>query len=269
MQERTALVKKQQAETFARLTAPSHIVHTRFEKHERVEGYAETRITPGFIRCDRLLRQSNLFGTVQLGYDPKRQQSFLFAAIRTSIYDTAPSLEQRAMTDRQRMAQLKTGNQNRAFTAKRRANSAVLLYKAENRPWNESSLQPYLRRSNMEALEKTLPFLGAAQQQKKRLEALQTDLQLGERERQALQAGNAGEAALVRAERRALSEQLNVLGSLIWRKQSQTRLFFRRLNLAFDLQKQKMFEYYRNLPDRADAGPRQDLEELSGEDEDR
>ena len=33
--------------------------------------------------------------------------------------------------------------------------------------------------------------------------------------------------------------------SIVRRKQAQSRGFFRKLNIAFDLQKQKMFEYYR------------------------
>ncbi|WP_418976094.1 hypothetical protein, partial [Anaerotruncus massiliensis (ex Liu et al. 2021)] len=49
----------------------------------------------------------------------------------------------------------------------------------------------------------------------------------------------------VRAERRELSRELDFLGSIVRRKQAQSRGFFRKLNIAFDLQKQKMFEYYR------------------------
>ena len=114
------LRQKQRREAAARLTSPAHILQNRFEEHQSIEGYFEDRTVPDFLGCDRLWKWDTLYGTVQMGYDPKRGQSFLFANIKTSIFDTAASQEQRKMNDRQRMSQLKTGNQNRAFSARRR-----------------------------------------------------------------------------------------------------------------------------------------------------
>ena len=145
------------------------------------------------------------------------------------------------MNDRQRMSQLKTGNQNRAFSARRRANSSVLLYKAENKPWSEQSIRPYLQRQSLEALQKTMPFLNAAQERTERKGLLARDRALSAAERDVRGPERAG----VRAERRELSRELDFLGSIVRRKQAQSRGFFRKLNIAFDLQKQKMFEYYR------------------------
>lgn len=227
-------------EAVMRLTAPAHITQNRFEEHIRVEGYFEDRTVSDFMDCDRLWKWDTLYGTVQMGYDPKRGQSFLFSNIKTSIFDTAASQEQRKMNDRQRMEQLKTGNQNRAFSARRRANSSVLLYKAENKPWTEQSIRPYLLRQNLEALRKTMPFLNTREEIFERSRALKQDRELSAKEQRA-----SGERAAVRAERLGLSRELNSLGALISRKQSQSRLFFRKINIAFDLQKQKMFEYYR------------------------
>lgn len=230
---------KRRKETAARLAAPAHITQNRFEEHKKVEGFYEDSAAPGFLGCDRLWKWDTLYGTVQMGYDPKRRQDFLFANIKTSIYDTAASQEQRAMNDRQRMSQLKTGNQNRAFSSRRRADSTVLIYKAENKPWAERSIRPYLMRQNMEALQKTMPFLNARAERAERAQALERDKSLSAMEQKG------GNRAAVRAQRLALSRELDTLGSLAWRKQAQARLFFRKMNIAVDLQKQKMFEYYR------------------------
>lgn len=87
------------------------------------------------------------------------------------------------MNDRQRMSQLKTGNQNRAFSAGGGPNSSVLLYKAENKPWSEQSIRPYLQRQSLEALQKTMPFLNAAQERTERRGLLARDRALSAAER--------------------------------------------------------------------------------------
>lgn len=234
--------RKLRQEVMSRLTAPLHITQNRFEEHHKVEGYFEDRSMPDFLGCDRLYKQDHLYGTVQMGYDPKKAQSFLFANIKTSIFDTAASRDQRRMNDLQRMGQVKTGTQNRAYTSRRRTNSAVLIYKAENKPWSENSIKPYLMRTNMEALRKTLPFLDSAQELDRRAQLMRADRELSAREM--AEVNGPGQAA-VRDRRRELYDELNELESILWRKQALSRRFFRRLNIAFDLQKQKMFEYYR------------------------
>ncbi|MEG2037723.1 MAG: hypothetical protein RRZ93_07005, partial [Ruthenibacterium sp.] len=96
-----------------------------------------------------------------------------FANIKTSIFDTAASREQHELSEQQQMGEIKTGNQNRAFVARRRQDSAVVLFKAENKPWSELSLSPYLNRVHTGALHKALPFLGAWEQLHARNEAAQ------------------------------------------------------------------------------------------------
>lgn len=244
MQENELLLKRQkQKETIARLTTPVHITQNRFEEHVKIEGYYEDRTAADFIGCDRLMKWDTLYGTVQLGYDPKKAKSFIFANIKTSIFDTAASRDQRQFNERQGMSQLKTEGENRAFSSRRRQGSAVLLYKAENKPWSERSVKPYLRRFSMEALAKTLPFVGVEPELVERRRLMSDDRELSTQEQQEK---DASKLAQVRAKRVELSSDLNRLSSLIWRKQSGSRLFFRRINLVFDLQKAKMFEYYRN-----------------------
>lgn len=235
------LKERQRLEMAARLTAPAHVTQNRFEEHAKIEGYFEDRTVPDFLGSDRLWKWDTLYGTVQMGYDPKRGQSFLFANIKTSIFDNAASREQRGMNDRQRMSQRKTGNQNRAFSARRRANSSVLLYKAENKPWTEQSIRPYLLRQNLEALRKTMPFLNAREEIFQRQKLLEQDRALSRREQTVLPA----ERAQVRAQRLELSRELDLVGALAQRKQAGSLIFFRKINMAFDLQKQKMFSYYR------------------------
>ncbi|MEG2204847.1 MAG: hypothetical protein RRY21_06780, partial [Oscillospiraceae bacterium] len=213
----------------------------------RIEGYHEDRKAAGFFGCDRLLKLDSLFGTIQLGYDPRKGQSFLFANIKTSIFDTAASREQREMSERDQMRELKTGNQNRAFVARRRQNSSVVLFKAENKPWGEGSVAPYLGRVNTGALRKTLPFLEVREQQTQRMQAAQQQQALQQDEHKAQQRPrDFRELRDIRAQRVALSREQDQLGALIVRKQQRSLWFFRRINLVFDLQKQKMFAHYRN-----------------------
>jgi hypothetical protein len=119
----------------------------------------------------------------------------------------------------------------------------------------------------MEALGKTLPFLGAALVQAQRRSLQRRDRQLAGQEREAQISGSESALAEVRARRTQLSGELLALGSLIWRKESQSRLFFRRLNLAFDLQKQKMFAYYRHIAAEGGARPQRETAEPPEKDE--
>ncbi|MEG1972588.1 MAG: hypothetical protein RR315_05450, partial [Oscillospiraceae bacterium] len=158
------------------------------------------------------------------------------------------SREQKEMNEQQQMSELKTGNQNRAFVSRRRQNSAVMLYKAENKPWNEASVAPYLSRVNTGALRKTLPFLDVHTERLENDSDREQQKSLQQEERAALQnSTKAGRLQTIRAERVALSQEQNSLGSLIVRKQQKTLWFFRRVNLVFDLQKASIFEYYRNI----------------------
>ena len=55
-----------------RLTAASHVQTEYFGDHKRIEGYYESQMTGRMFGCDRLLKQENLFGRLQLGYNPTR-----------------------------------------------------------------------------------------------------------------------------------------------------------------------------------------------------
>ncbi|GKH50551.1 hypothetical protein CE91St46_16620 [Eubacteriales bacterium] len=247
--------QKERRELTMRLTSPSHITGSRFTEHQKIEGYHEDRSVRGFLGCDRLLKSENLYGMIQLGYDPKRQQSFLFATIKTSIFDTAASREQHEINDRAKMSEMKIGNQNRAYVSRRRKNSAMLLYKAENKPWSESSVAPYLTRANTGALRKVLPFLGVDTELAERGQLLLRARSLMEQSRQAFLTGRTQDQRAIRARQLSLLREQEQVGSLIWRKQQQTRLFFRKANMVFDLQKAAMFQYYRG---QADSGRRQE-----------
>ena len=238
--------EEQRKEAYARLTAPIHQKQSYFLEHEKIEGYQQDKEQENYFGYDRLLKMDSLYGTIQLGYDPKRGESFLFAHVKTSIFDSAPSREQRGMQDQRRVKEQKTGNQNQAYLSKRREDSAVLLYKAENKPWSEASIAPYLSRVNTGALRKTLPFLHSARwiQQGERMR--RQDRLLQEQERELFAQHKDEELRQVRDRRVDLASQIQETSSLVWRSQQQSRWFFRRINLVFDLQKAKMFEYYRN-----------------------
>ncbi len=243
-------------QTNTRLTAPRHIVTTRFEEHRKIEGLVQDRTVPDFYGCDRLWRMDTAYGRIQMGYHPGKGQSFLFATIKTSVLDTAAAAHQHRLDERSQMRALKTGTPNTVFSARRRPGSAVLLYKAENQPWSRRSLEAYLRRADLEALRKTMPFLEYSEA--KRLEQTRDERKaLEEQVRQALAQGNREETAAVRLRQRSLSWEQNALQAVLARKQAQAQMFFHRLNLAFDGQKARMFAYYRRVRAlRAEAAAR-------------
>lgn len=237
--------KQERRTQLARLAAPAHIVQNRFEEHARVEGYIQNRNVPDFYGCDRLWKMETIYGTIQLGYDPRRGHSFLFAHIKTSILDTAASSHEKNLWESQMMREQKRGNENIAYGARRRPGSATLLYKKENKPWTQASVAPYLRRVNMETLRKTMPFLGREAEQTQRGAAAARWRTLGETLRMQMQSGQYAEMADTRAQQLETQREQEELGALLARKGQQSLLFFRKVNLAFDLQKAKMFEYYR------------------------
>ena len=234
------------AEAYARLTAPEHIAKNHFSEHQKIEGYFENRDVPDFIGSDRLLREDTLYGTIQMGYDPQRGQGFLFANIKTSIFDTAPSRHQRELKEYQMMRELKTGTQNTAFTSKRRGGSAVILYKKDTLPWSRRTVLPYLRRANMEAFEKTMPFLDKTTELNDRAGIAQEHKSLGLELTAKMSAQKYAEMPVIRARQTALLTRENELSALIYRKDMRQRLFFRRLNSTLDMQKREMFAYYRD-----------------------
>lgn len=241
--------REEARETDARLRAPQHLVTNRFEEHKKIEGYEQDRSVPNFYGCDRLWKLETQYGRIQMGYHPGRGQSFLFANIKTSIYDNAASAYQRRMKETQQMRTLKTGTQNIAYSARRWQASAILLYKAENKPWSEQSIAPYLKRVNLETLRKTMPFLDRSEA-KEREENREEKKRLEEKVQQSLRQRDNARTAELRLQERELSRRQDLLGALLTRKQTQSQLFFRKINLAFDLQKTKMFEYYRRMRNR-------------------
>ncbi len=227
--------RQEKRETLRKLTAPQHLTTTWFTEHRKVEGYEQDREVHDFYGCDRLWKMETAFARVQMGYDPKKGQSFLFANLKTSIFGNVASREQRKMDERQRMKTLKTGTQNLAYSARRRAGSTVLLYKMENKPWSEQSIAPYLGRVNLETLGQALPFLehteeGELASARQRYRSLDKKADAGSR-----------------AEQTELSHWIDHLEAVRTLKEQQGRLFFRKMNIALDLQKARMFEHYRNV----------------------
>ena len=67
------LQMKDLRETMDRLTAASHVQTEYFGEHKRIEGYYENLTDGRFFNCDRLMKQENMFGSIQLGYNPNRE----------------------------------------------------------------------------------------------------------------------------------------------------------------------------------------------------
>ena len=256
--------KRDREELQNRLSAPQHIVYNRFEEHMRVEDFKQNERAADYYNYDRLMKLDTLYGRIQMGYHPGRDQAFLYANIKTSVYDSAPYAFQRSYMEIRGMKELKTGayaNQNIAWSSRRIANSSVILYKAQNKPWDESSVRPYLGRANLGALRKTMPFLLRNEEQQRRLGLLdeqserkkQIEETLNERKKDEGSGEKSAEdfaqknaaVALLRAEQLAAERRMEDVEAIFSKKQLMSINFFHRINMVFDLQKIKMFDYYR------------------------
>ena len=241
--------KQQDSETYARITAPKHLSFHSFKEHKKIEGFFPNKDVPDFMGCDRLLAIDDQYGQLQLGYDPKKGKSFLFARIKTSIYDTAPSRYQKELSEQKMKRDLKDENENIAGTAKRAANASVLLYKAERKPWSEDSVGPYLLKTDKGALRKTMPFL-LAEEPQRHADAQTQARELGRKVRHAVAQGNRDELFQLRAQQMENLREQEWTQNVMIRKDQQRRQFFRKLNYAIDIQKHEMFAYYREVRKR-------------------
>ena len=265
-------------ETMDRLTAASHVQTEYFADHKKIEGYYESVAEGKFFNCDRLLKQENMFGKIQLGYNPNRDRVFLYSNLKTSRYDTVASAYQKTMDDYQQRALLKGDNENRAYVSKRMENATVLIEKKENKPWTQRSVKTYLGRANAEAVQKTMPFfareeereeLSKSKQRQQEIRAEISELQ----KQKSSEGGNAAEAeSKIRSLRKEAVEILSkesLLETLIYRKNTAEKLFLRKINYAFDYQKKDIEDYYREKRrDLEDAAVESLDTELPPEDED-
>lgn len=237
--------KEQMRENFARLTAPVHMTLNSWEEHERIEGYYEFQNYGHLFSCDRLLKMETFYGKVQMGYNPNRARSFVFANMKTNIYDTVNSRYQKTMKEYQQRPEQKKGNENRAWVSGRWQNASVLLEKAENKPWSVRSMEPYFHNTNMETILKTMPFLSSEQENAQLLQRKEAIVQMQKAVAENARKNERSEDAMIHEQIREASEESALLQAILARKDSQKRAFIRKLNYAFDIDKKRMFEYYR------------------------
>ena len=246
MQQNEELEKKKRREQYDRLTAVSHTKIENFMQHQKFEGYYENADAGHMFKCDRLMKYETMFGRLQMGYNPNRGKSFIFANIKTSRYDTAAGSKSRVMYEYQQKSLLKGQNENRLYVGHHAVNAAVILEKRENKPWTENSIKPYMRGVNLESLKKVMPFLDVQEERKKLDEVHEERRQLQDQVAENIHNGNGNDNINIRHQQLENLYSENALETAIYRKEMQSKLFFRKINYAFDHQKAKMFEYYRN-----------------------
>ncbi|MBO5337958.1 MAG: hypothetical protein J6A94_12610 [Lachnospiraceae bacterium] len=246
-------------ETMDRLTTASHVQVDYFAEHKKIEGYYEENVSGQFFNCDRLMKQDNMFGTIQLGYNPNRETVFLFANMKTSRYDTVASHYQKELQDYRKRAQRKGENVNRAYVSKRKEMAVVLIEKRENKPWSQRSIGTYLKHSNMEAVLKTMPFL-TKNEEKEELEAIKRERKQIQEEIREIRMEMASEKGTTE-EKQSMEQETqirnlrgdavqnltmeNLLEAILIRKDAMGKGFLRRLNYAYDVQKKDIEAYYR------------------------
>lgn len=241
-------------ETMDRLTAASHVQVEYFEDHKKIEGYYESVAEGKFFNCDRLLKQENMFGKIQLGYNPNRGRVFLYSNLKTSRYDTISSKYQKEMEDYQQKALLKGDNENRAYVSKRWENAAVLIEKKENKPWTQRSVKTYLSRANAEAAKKSMPFFSKEEEMEELTKARQRQTEIRREIRDIRKQMSTGEnksadmeAKIRELRKEALSglSKISLLETLMYRKNTAEKTFLRKINYAYDFQKNDIESYYR------------------------
>ena len=246
-------------ETMDRLTAASHVQIDYFAEHKKIEGYYTNLSEGQFFKCDRLMKQENMFGRIQLGYNPNRKRVFLFANLKTSRYDTVASKYQKEMHEYQRRSLLKGNNENRAYVSKRRENATVLIEKKENKPWTQRSVKTYLKRANAEAVSKTLPFF-SKEEEKRELEEVRTAQKAVQEniselfrdmasEQEAEEKNRKMQEKMLASHRKIAMKNLekeNLLEAIIIRKNAAEKAFLRKINYAYDFQKKDIEDYYRD-----------------------
>lgn len=241
-------------ETMDRLTAASHVQVEYFGDHKKIEGYYESVAEGKFFNCDRLLKQENMFGKIQLGYNPNRGRVFLYSNLKTSRYDTIASKYQKEMEDYQQKALLKGDNENRAYVSKRWENAAVLIEKKENKPWTQRSVKTYLNRANAEAAKKSMPFFAKEEEMEELAKSRQRQKEIRREIRDIRKQMSTGEnkSADMEAKIRELRKEaltglskISLLETLVYRKNTAEKTFLRKINYAYDFQKTDIENYYR------------------------
>lgn len=259
------LENKKLREVYDRLTAVSHIQIEHFSSHNRIEGYYEDQRAGHLFGCDRLMKVDTMFSRLQMGYNPNRARSFIFANLKTSRYDTISSRYQKEMAEYQMKTLLKGQNENRGYISKYSPNASVLIEKAEAKPWTEQSINPYYNRINMDALKKAMPFFQKSDElirlRNLRKEQMELRHQIAEQSRK----GHHSENAVLYKKQLYGMQKENLLQALLYRKENQSRLFLRKINYAMDIQKHEMFEYYRDR--RNQAGQSEEMIQDHGEDD--
>lgn len=255
-------------ELMARLTAPSHVTVSSYKEHGRIEGYYEFDDYKHLFKCDRLLKIENQFGKIQMGYNPNRGRSFIFATMKTSRYDTIASEYQKGMKEYNRRSERKTENENRAYTSARKKSAAVMIEKAENKPWSENSMQQYLNRVNMDALGKTMPFFQAYREQSQLISDVQEMEELRQQIREQSLEGKWELNQELNKRLLMLNKDREMLQAILYRKDAAKRGFVRKVNYAFDIEKKEMFHYYREERKRMLREMAEDALSENGQEED-
>ncbi|MGN0330843.1 MAG: hypothetical protein ACI4D5_06320 [Kineothrix sp.] len=237
--------RKRLKETVWRLTAPVHVTLNSYKEHERIEGYYEFKDYRHVFQCDRLLKLETVYGRVQMGYNPNRRRSFLFANMKTNLYDTVSFGYQKSMKEYQRRPEQKRGGKNMAYVSGRKKNAAVLLEKTESRPWSEGVLRPYFHNANLEVILKTMPFFHAEAEREQLQQVRERMRLLQEQVRDNARKGEYERNRGLQQRLRELGEESELLQSILRRKDAGRRGFIRKINYAFDIEKHQMFQYYR------------------------
>lgn len=253
------LRKKAYREKIDRLTAVKHVTVSHFREHVKLEDYQAG--TGQLFGCDRLMKMETMFGRIQFSYNPHRKKSFLFMNVKTSRYDSAGSSHQKKILESQINNQPMSDMQNKAFTSTKKAGAAVLIEKGDRKPWSEATVRPYYKKANMQALDKTMPFFTIRDEKIRlaKIKRLQKNLEMEVQSN--TKEGLHNENTVLRKEQLDYLTESNLLQYIILKKNEERGGFFRKINYAFDMQKNEMFQYYTSRRDEEKETPERESEE--------
>ena len=235
-------------ETMDRLTAASHVQVEYFAEHNKVEGYYHEKTENNLFGCDRLMKQENMFGKIQLGFNPNRKRVFLSATLKTSRYDTFASSYQTEMEEYQKKPLLRGDNEKRAFVSDSQQQASVLVEKKENKPWTKSSIRKYLNRANTEAVKKSMPFFVKKEEISELLDTRKEQKEIQKQITELRKESAQGEEKIRLLRKKSVDNlaKISLLETILIRKDTAQNSFLRKINYAYDFQKKDIFGNRKN-----------------------
>lgn len=255
--------RKQLQETSDRITNPWNVQVEHFLEHQKVDGIFQSGESSMF-QCDRILKMENSFIQLQMGYNPEQKRTFVVANTKTSRYDNISGASERKVREDVLNNMMQRKKKKQEGNGRKLAETMVFLHNKQQRIWTKNTIRSFLKESNEEVHEKTMPFFVKFPEMQKRAELRQMQKELKDEISENSRISEHQENTELNREARDYMQEENMLQALITRKETASNYFLRKINYALDTQKVEMFAYYK---ERQEAVARENANDDSVEDD--